>query len=294
MQARSRLYGRRIRGDVGPINLDPATNLPGRIMAPCVSLDGYDQHYDEACDDPHFTIGSRMQVGGRTFYYASAGGTLNCDVGAKNALPQHVGFANLPTALTPAASRTIIVTVGAGDGVEGDGVIGLDELFGGYIVIFMADGESINRQIVGNTIVDGPNPMTVTMDRPLGRDVVGMVDAVEGEHAECMASPYRLVQTLGAGDPRLAISSVMGMPPVPAEEGQWLWLQTWGPVWIAPQGGVSVGTNNRRVYFRADGSIDEDIPGDPNVAQGQLAGFVLVNAQAGGQGAAFIQLQIAP
>ncbi|GAJ20191.1 unnamed protein product, partial [marine sediment metagenome] len=30
MQARSRLYGRRIRGDVGPINLDPATSLPGR------------------------------------------------------------------------------------------------------------------------------------------------------------------------------------------------------------------------------------------------------------------------
>lgn len=40
MQAKSRLYGRRIRGDIGPIGTDPRTRLPGAILAPAVSLTG--------------------------------------------------------------------------------------------------------------------------------------------------------------------------------------------------------------------------------------------------------------
>ncbi|MBA7670044.1 hypothetical protein ES703_78186 [subsurface metagenome] len=282
------LYARRLMGDIGPLNTDPVRRLPGRIIAPAVSITGVYQDYDEVSAVQNYNIGSRMQVDGRTFYYSSAGGTLNCDQGAFNALPQHVGFAALPTALTLAASYTLVVTVGAGDGAAGNGNIALNELFGGYIVIFMPGGESINRQVVGNTAVTGGGDMTVTLDRPLGQDVPNT------EHAEILASPYRLVLTMGVGTPRLSFCSVMGMPPVSADINEFLWLQTWGPVWIAPQGGVSVGTLNRRVYFREDGSIMANTPGDPIYADAQYAGYVLANAQALGQGAAFIQLQLSP
>ena len=84
------------------------------------------------------------------------------------------------------------------------------------------------------------------------------------------------------------------MPPIPATSGQYLWVQTWGPVWIAPQPEVSVGLYNRQVVFRHDGSIDEYDYLDAMTTKQQHCGFVLANAQAGGQGAAFIMLQIAP
>ena len=284
MQARSRLYGRRIRGDVGPINLDPATSLPGRIMGPCVSLSGVDQHYDEASDDMNFTLGSRMQVDGRTFFYARAGGVLNCGLGAFNAITQHVSFALV--AIAAQGARTIVVTVGGGDGVLFNGDIGEDELAGGYIVIWPADmSETMNRRVVGNTAVTGGGAMTVTLDRPLSGALVGT------DHAEIMASPYLNVQN---GGPH-GFHSVMGVPPIAATLGQYLWLQTWGPVWITPGGlgQTSIGFLNRRVYFREDGSIDEN-PVGTAYADAQLAGYVLCNAPGEGQGAPFIQLMLAP
>jgi len=108
-------------------------------------------------------------------------------------------------------------------------------------------------------------------------------------HGECMASPYLNVQATAD-----SISSVMGIPTLVATVGQYLWLQTWGPVWIAPQGEVSIGNNNRNVVFRHDGSIDEYDATDAYTIKAQHAGFVLANAPGGSQGAAFIFLQIAP
>ena len=276
------LYARRLHGDIGPLNTDPVTNLPGRIIAPAVSIDGVYQDYDEASDTQHYTIGSRMQVDDRVYHYGSAGAVLNPGYGAKQVLPQHVAFAALPTALTLAGSYTIIVTVGGGDGVLGDGVIGEDELAGGYIVIFMPGNNAINRRVVHNTEVDGPNPMTVTMDRPLP------VDVANTEHAELMASPYLLVQT-----GNFPVASVMGMPQQIATLGQFIWLQTWGPTWVVP-GGAWIGNDNRWAVFLGNGSIQEYTWGDGLVQRAQLAGFILCNGQAGAAGAPFLQLMLAP
>lgn len=254
-------------------------------MGPCVSLSGVDQHYDEASDDMNFTIGSRMQVDGRTFFYARAGGVLDCGKGAFNAITQHVSFALV--AIAAQGARTIVVTVGGGDGVLGGGDIGLNELAGGYIVIWPADmSEAMNRRVVGNSAVTGGGAMTVTLDRPLSGALVGT------DHAEIMASPYLNVQTTALA---FGFHSVMGVPPIAATLGQYLWLQTWGPVWITPGGlgQASIGFLNRRVYFREDGSIDEN-PVGTAYADAQLAGYVLCNAPGEGQGAPFIQLMLAP
>jgi len=277
---RNLLYARRLFGDIGPLNTDPVRNLPGRIIAPAVSIDGVYQDYDEASDDQHYAIGSRMVVDDRVYHYGSAGATLNPGYGAKNVLPQHVAFAAIGGCTE--GEYTVVVTVGATDGVLGDGVIDEDELVGGYIVIFTAGNNAINRRIVGNTVVDGPNPMTVTVDRPWPLDVA------DTEHAECMASPYLLVQT-----GNFPVASVMGMPQQIATVNQFIWLQTWGPTWVVP-GGAWIGNDNRWAVFLGNGSIQEYTWGDGLVQQAQLAGFILCNGQAGAAGAPFLQLMIAP
>jgi len=282
-QAKSRLYGRRIKGDIGPLNIDPASRLPGRIFGPAVSLDGADQYYDEASDIQHFTFGSRMVVDERVFHYASAGGTLNPGYGAKQVLPQHVAFAAI--AGCTQGEYTVVVTTTVNDGVLGDGHIAANELSGGFIVIFTPGNNAINRRIVANSVV-GPAPltyaMTVTVDRPWP------VDVANTEHAEMMASPYRLVQT-----GNFPVASVMGMPQQIATVNQFIWLQTWGPTWVVP-GGAWIGNDNRRAVFLGNGSIQEYTWGDALVQQAQLAGYILCNGQAGAAGAPFLQLMIAP
>ncbi len=279
------VYARRLLGDIGPLNIDPASNLMGRIIAPAVSLTGVRQDYDEASTTQHYNIGSRMVTDDRTFHYGKAGNTLDCGLGAFNAITQHVSFALV--AIAAQGAYSLVVTVGGGDGVLANGNIALNELVNGYIVIWPADmSEVMNRRIVGNTAVTGGGVMTVTLDRPLSGALVGT------DHAEILASPYLNVQTAA---PAFGFHSVMGMPPIAATVGQYLWLQTWGPVWITPggAGNASVGFLNRRVYFREDGSIDEN-PVGTGYADSQLAGYVLANAPGEGQGAPFIQLMLAP
>ncbi|KKK82105.1 hypothetical protein LCGC14_2806720 [marine sediment metagenome] len=279
------VYARRLLGDIGPLNTDPVRGLPGRIIAPAVSSTGTYQDYDEASATQNYTIGSRMVVDERVFHYAKAGNTLAGGLGAFNALTQHVSFALVAIAASGATS--IVVTVGAGDGVAADGVIAADELVGGYVVIWPADmGDTMNRRVVGNIAATSGSSMTVDLDRPLSAALVGT------DHAEIMASPYLNVQK---ATPAFGFHSVAGMPPIAATVDQYLWLQTWGPVWITPGGlgQASVGFLNRRVYFREDGSIDEN-PVGGIYADSQLAGYVLANAPGEGQGAPFIQLMLAP
>lgn len=229
-----------------------------------------------------YSLGARLVTGdGRVFRYAKAGATLNTDLGCKSYNQQHIGITYVAVA-TVVGALTVVLDVQGTDGDGGDGKIAADELVGGYIVIFPHSENSINRMIVGNTATTGAGEMTITLDDPLPVALVA-----DSAHGECMASPYLDVRSTGE-----TTSSIVGVPCVPATAGNYLWIQTWGPVWIAPQGEVSVGTNNRQVVFRHDGSIDEYDATDANTIKAQHAGFVLQNARGGGQGAAFIMLQI--
>lgn len=225
----------------------------------------------------------------RSYYYGQAGGVLNTQYGAKSVTPQLVNFAAiaLPSAQ---GSRLLTITVGAGDGALGDGVIGEDELAGGYLALFTpAPMQGYNRMIVANTAQAIPGgvggPMTLTLDKPFPVDVV-----VLNFHAECMANPFHNVQT-----GPFPTASVVGMPTMPATLAlPFLWLQTWGPLWGVTALDVSVGANNRQVVFNEEGQIAMHAPAEVALQHGQHAGFVLPNALAGGQGAPFIFLQITP
>lgn len=231
-----------------------------------------------------YPLGLRYAVGERVYRYARAGGTLVPDMGVKNALTQHIG----PTraiAVALAGASTIDLTVGATDGVAGNGAIAANELVGGHIVIFCAGlTAAINRGIKRNTAVSAPGgAMTVTLDKPLS------ITLPIGSTGECIASLYRNVQNDVIG-----WHPVVGLPTLAATVNQYLWLQTWGPIWMAAQLTVGVGVNNMQVVFRADGSLGMH---DPVVVDGQYAqhaGYVMADMPAGAQGAPFVYLQIAP
>lgn len=219
---------------------------------------------------------------GRVFKYARAGATLNTDMGAENYLTQHVSYTTVAVAAA-FGDTAVVIDVGSGDGVAADGVIAVDELEGGYVVFFPHSQNSFNRRILGNSGTAGAGEMTLELDDPIPVDLT-----VNTDHAECMASPYYELRS-GSSNSK----SKMGIPAVAATTVEpYHWLQTWGPCWVAPQGSVSVGNNHRQVVFRHDGSIDDHDSSDADVAQAQHAGFVLANAPGGGQGAAFILLQI--
>jgi len=229
----------------------------------------------------------------RSYRYAKAGALLTSSYGAFSAVPQLVGFA-LIAAPTARESYQVTITVGAADGVLGDGVIAEDELVGGYILVFTpAPMQCYNRLIVANTAQAIPGgvggPMTVTFDKPLPVDVV-----VLNFHAECMANPYANVQT-----GTFQQSAVVGVPTVPATLAlPYHWEQTWGPCWVTPTGvNEGLGDANRVVVFVGNGSINDEenatLPAHGS-EKNQHAGFVINNMRGGGVGAPFIFLQISP
>lgn len=241
------------------------------------------QGIDEMSAVKNYRLGATLKKpDGRVFKYARATATLNTDLGAENYLSQHVSITTVATAAA-VGDTAVVIDVGSGDGVAADGVIGVDELEGGYVVFFPHSQNSFTRRIIGNTGTGGAGEMTLELDDPIPVDLT-----VNTDHAECMASPYYALRSASSNT-----KSIMGLPSVAATAAEpYHWLLTWGPCWIAPQGSVSVGNNHRQVVFRHDGSIDDHDFNDGNVSEGQHAGFVLANAPGGGQGAPFIMLQI--
>jgi len=252
------------------------------------------QDIDKASDVQIYPLGMRYAMDDRVFHYAKAGGTLNTDVGAKNALPQMFGYSPVHAALIGA--KTVVIDVIAGAGKGGDGVIALNELAGGYMNIFTHElihpptSWTINRKIVTNTPIAGAEAMTVTIDKPLPVALTGG----NTMHAEGIASIYQNIQSGSpVAIPFMARMPVVGFPTVYATIGQFLWLQTWGPLWGAPVGGGGYGDgdNNRLVVFTAAGNLDDYDAALPAL---QHAGFVLCNAFGGGPGVAIFILQLSP
>jgi len=241
----------------------------------------------EASDIQRYPIGFKYPridpMDLRAFRYGQAGNTQIPDVGSHIALTQHVSWAVVADA--PVGSRTVSVTVGAGDGAAHNGAIAEDELRGGYCVLTPnAANHTMHRMIRGNTAVAAPGgAMTITLDRPTDY-ILELVS-----HVEIMASPYLLLQQ--GNFPR---QPIMGLPMVAATANQYLWYQTWGPTWVAPQANVGVGDHNVEVVFRHDGSIDIHDPADGMLQYQQHAGFVMTIPNGAGQAAPFIFLEITP
>jgi len=291
MQAKSRLYARRLRGDIGPINTDPRTRLPGAILAPAVSLTGAEQYYDEQSIPQNFALGSRMVVDERVFHYARAGAALiapctyrlavNADLNAATTWGMAL---NVDIAV---GDVTCTITPGAGYG-EVANTIGLNELVGGWIEIWGAANLFMWRRIVGNTaiLVGVPATMVVTVDRPFNAIVVAAAGV-----AALHRSIYRNVQQGGV---YFGYESANGVSPIPVAIGSFFWLQTWGPCFIAPQfNAPGFAIHSRDVYLGAGGAVLDLTAMLVAGISPQRVGYAM-GASTNADGNSDIMLQLAP
>jgi len=238
MQAKSKLYGRRIRGDIGPIGLDPRTRLPGAILAPAVSLTGADQYYTEESDVKNFDLGSRMVVDQRAFHYAKAGHAIADPAGTVYLAVMTEPLSDLWLLIAAPAKvigdTTLAITIG---GFQNN-VLVADELVDGFIEIWpnAPAGSFMWRRIIANTAPDAPGAggvFTVTVDRPFNHDVA------LGGPGGCIIHPNIYRETMSAVD-ALAEGCIggctvaVGLPPIPVPLDHYYWLQTYGPCCIGP------------------------------------------------------------
>lgn len=246
------------------------------------------QNIDVVSTIQMYPIGFGIKMGNRVYHYAHAEGTLVPDLGAKVKNPQDISQEALGAAAS-AGDTSIVLTLDNTDGPTYNGLLPQDYLKGGTVVIFPAGGnKTIIRGIKSNTAVT-VNPstahFTVTLDAPIPCDLT-IADV-----AEAIASPYKAVVPYTATKLSCELSACCGIPSVPAVDGDYLWLQTAGPTWAAPDAGLGVGANNREAVFGGDGALASP----KTLTHGeQRAGYVMGNDKGDGQGAPFVFLDIDP
>jgi hypothetical protein len=238
--------------------------------------------------DPKWNVGDRFVTpDGRVFRYAKVG-----TAGVLSSFGATVRASSNISVLAPAQTagcgaigdRKVTITIAASDGRAADGVVAKDELSGGYIVLGNQGSSAQCRCILGNTVVaSGGGTTVVTLDGPLTAAVtVGVT------YTEILLNPYAFVEIFGGANAEY--QSAIGVPAVTGTVGQYVWLQTWGPLWVVPGGGTTPGdsVNDREVYFVGDGSIN----GAAHVTNEngyQVAGFIM---DSGSTTPPFIMLQI--
>lgn len=281
MQASSRLYGRRIRGDLGPLDTDPATNLLARILAPARSLTGVDQQYDEESAVQNFEIGSKMVVDERVYHYSKAVAALAYPTQFRLcvSIDQILAVNDmLSTTVTTVAGRVVTLTVGAFQG----GVVAANELVNGYVECNAA-GLYAWRKIIANTAA-AAGVMTITVDRPFGA-----IFAI-GSQFSIHPSLYRNVDT-AVHAALVGFAPAIGLPPIPVTIDYYFWLQTYGPCFIGPTGAFPLSVANQYdVYYHQDGttnsSLAEGIAVQPSP---QRIGHVMGSGNYG-SGAVFLEI----
>lgn len=193
---------------------------------------------------------------------------------------------------TPTQAQVIgdkSITVDAGD--EGD--VAEDELRGGYVIVHThSDVADFSRGIIGNTVTDANGYVTIYLDAAL-------TIAIKTTYGvETCPNPYAILQqrTAASGvDGADYYTSVAGLPMVKTTVAdQYLWVQTWGPCWINPQGdiGYTPAVSRRTLFFTHEGSIIIKSVAAASTSLQQIAGFLITRETAGGTGPPLVMLQI--
>ncbi len=170
----------------------------------------------------------------------------------------------------------------------GDAAVAEDELAGGYITFGPAAWNVVTtRCITGNSLSDANGYTYVYFERqPL--------PSATYVRADLHRNPYSQLKYRGAAGN--AYGSVAGLPnTITAAINEKLWIQSWGPCWIAPQtpiGAAGLGSHNRQLTFRPDGAIDEHNYNEAYNTKQQHAGFIMSYSPAGSDGPPLIMLQI--
>ena len=241
-----------------------------------------------------YDLGARRLAGdGRVFRYAKAGAEVtSTNFGLKfwDKLADGIAY-TAPLQVQAVGDKTILVD--SGHGAAG---IAKDELRGGYIIVHThGDSYNQNRLIVGNTLADASGYITITVD---GAWTIALTLAFG---VEVLQNPYADVRVKqaahgGGGD---GYSSVAGMPMCKTTAANmYLWIQTWGPIWINPHGAslqdADLLTDERQLVFDYEGSVT--VVGDAvnTTVSLQHAGFIIDRTASLASGPPLVMLQISP
>lgn len=237
-------------------------------------------------------LGTRLVRGNRTFMYAKAGATLNTDVLALCEREQDIAYRAV-AATVPAGSNQITLTTTTGDGQDSDGQIDAHELEGGNIIIFPGSENSINMGIIDNSeVTASSHTITITLDGELPIEVTSSM------YAECVSSPY--LEVTATDTQNNYFKTPVGLPMRAATVLlPYLWLQTWGPCWVAPANGfgdANPGTaaHNHALVARYNGTVQTFDSDNAFTEHAVRVGYVLFKGKSDGQGAPFMMLQISP
>jgi len=227
-------------------------------------------------------LGQRMILeDGRVFAYAKAYSEITTtSKGVKNVIPQGVQYRALAAAAA-IGDRQVTVVCASADGLAGTGTIVKNEFVGGYMLLFSdSANQPVIRRITGNDA--GTTAVVFYLDRGLP------VAFTAGEYVEAMHSPY-----VGVAISTAAWQPVVGMPTVLCDADYYLWVQTWGICWAAPQAGAGL-AGATGLIFKHDGSLEATYTTVDLNHSSQYAGHCISGTATGAQGAPFFMLQLAP
>ena len=230
-----------------------------------------------------YDLGTKYQLGLRTYFYCYASGTVNTEWGAYKAKKTNT-VAVAPTQATAAAqaaaypgetlaagsagSQYVTVTIDTEIGVLTTGVLAANELAGGFIVV--GNGGSQHPQMF--QIVSHPalattgGSLTLKLDMPLYTAVTAATTTIE-----LMESPFYCIKADGSGGDYVTF---LGQPAANAASGQYFWVQTRGPVWITSDGNTCDSARDRTLVYVGNGSIVSS--NDQTMENGfQIAGVAL-------------------
>jgi len=227
---------------------------------------------------------------GRVFRYAKASNIVNVrHFGLKFWRQIGDGIAASAGGSSAVGDYTVTLT---GTGVT------KDEYMGGYITIFSTPVQA--RYIVSNTATSGTT-FVVTLAEPLTTAVTRA-----STYCEALQCPYanvRLTAGPSGGDSGNDYSSVAGIPFITTSAANtYLWIQTWGPIWINPHGSslqdAGITGGERRLVFDVEGSvcIEDDVAHGPGADgdEHQIAGFIIDRSASGTSGPPLVMLTISP
>lgn len=246
----------------------------------------------KATADQKFHYGSRiMTFDGRVFKYCGSKGAGLSGFGSWNGAPAaNLIGAVLPAAVAVGTKRTIAVTVAAGDGYAGDGVVAKDELVGGYVVMGHGESKVQNRLIIGNTAVASGGGTTYI-------DVDGAIElamTASSSYCEVVLNPY--AYTIGGQTTGNDTAAWMCVPATNVTSTYSYWGQTAGPCWVTPGGTTSTSLGkadgDRLLYWVGDGSVNDTTELSGSTTGRQIAGYMIDTTSAAVAGMPLVMLQL--
>lgn len=250
------------------------------------------------CDTAQkYPIGTKFVNGMRTYYYCKANGECDTEWGCyKNkktntaaVAPTQSTAVDVATGLAAGVvgSRQVTVTIDAEIGTLTTGVLAKDELAGGFIVVGNGSAQHPQMfQIVGHpALTSTGGSLTLTLD-----DILATAVTAATTYLELMESPFYDVCADGAGGDYVTF---IGIPAAHASDGEFFWVQTWGPCWITSNSATCDSARDRTIVFVGNGSVESS--NDETLESGfQIAGVALDASGSSAANAPMVLLQIMP